>query len=104
MLLFLNKLLNMFMGEENATNPFQRFVEWLNSIFSFDERFQSAIDWFLSFPTLVKIPVLVLFLLIMYLGVFSLVKKIIYGIPKKIFLIVLFGVIVYFVLTYFMAK
>ncbi len=87
-----------------SINPFQRFDDWLNSIFSFDERIQGLTDWFLAYPTLLKLPILVLFLFVLYLGVFSLVKKIIFGLPKKILFLAIFLVIVYFVLTYFVIK
>lgn len=85
-------------------NPFQRFDDWLNSVFSFDERFQSVVDWFLAFPTVIKIPVLLLFLFVIYLGLFSLVKKIIFGLPKKVLFIIVFIAIAYFVLSYFIMK
>ena len=85
-------------------NPFQRFDDWLNSVFSFDERFQSVVDWFLAFPTVIKIPVLLLFLFVIYLGLFSLVKKFIFGLPKKVLFIIVFIAIAYFVLSYFIMK
>lgn len=85
-------------------NPFQRFDDWLNSIFSFDERMSSFIEWYLSFPTIIKIPILILVLLLLYLGAYTLIKKIVIGLPKKIVFIIIFVVIVYFVIAYFISK
>lgn len=86
------------------TNLFQRFDDWLNSVFSFDESFQSFVDWFLSYPTIIKIPVIIFVLFVLYLGLFQLIKKIIFGLPKKVLFLIIFIIIVYFVLAYFISK